>query len=109
MPVTIWITSTRPASAPNEYQKLRFLGATYLPHSDSQIDVIGNRSSIHSSSFCMSSSSAYFRTLPASRLVVYLIRSSWEHRADVDAIRVRFVTALGSRRLDVTRSSPGPS
>jgi len=49
------ITSSNPATTPKWYQKLRFFGATYLPHCDSQVAVSGKRASIKFSSLCMPS------------------------------------------------------
>src|SRR5574337_1379673 len=46
MPVAICITSTNAASEPKKYQKLKFLGAMYLPHWLSHSAVSGKRSSI---------------------------------------------------------------
>src|SRR5574340_662231 len=45
MPVTICSTSTNAASEPKKYQKLKFFGATYLPHWLSHSAVSGKRSS----------------------------------------------------------------
>src|SRR5215470_8840885 len=45
-----------------------FLGASYFPHRDSQDEVSGNRSSIHSSSFCMSPLSGSPRPPPPRRV-----------------------------------------
>src|SRR6476646_6484294 len=50
MPVRICITSTSAASEPKSYQKLKFFGATYLPHWLFQSAESGKRSSIQVSS-----------------------------------------------------------